>query len=137
MLDRRLGDPLQGLAVRGPHDTTAAGHGPPALTTASGAAYLARLMPPEAQTVLHTWCRQTDWNAPTIVGGARVRLLTADARSILDMSSQAECSNLGHQHPGIVAAPLVIGEHDLADALDLLDRLLGPLAHAIRTGTQP
>ena len=57
-------------------------------------------MPPEAQTVLHTWCRQTDWNGPTIVGGAGGRLLTADA-------------------------------------LDLLDRLLGSLAHAIRTGTQP
>jgi taurine---2-oxoglutarate transaminase len=74
------------------------------LTTASGAAYLARLMPPEAQTVLHTWCRQSDWNAPTIVGGAGARLLTADGRSILDMSSLAECSNLGHQHPRIVAA---------------------------------
>jgi taurine--2-oxoglutarate transaminase len=61
-------------------------------------------MPPEAQTVLHTRCRQTDWNAPTIVGGAGARLLTADGRSILDMSSLAECSNLGHQHPGIVAA---------------------------------
>src|SRR3981081_122182 len=61
-------------------------------------------MPPEAQTVLHTWCRQTEWNAPTIVGGAGARLLTADGRSILDMSSLAECSNLGHQHPGIVAA---------------------------------
>jgi len=44
-------------------------------------------MPPEAQTVLHTWCRQTDWNAPTIVGGAGARLLTADGRSILDTSS--------------------------------------------------
>ena len=61
-------------------------------------------MPPEAQTVLHTWCRQTEWNAPTIVGGAGARLLTADGRSILDMSSLAECSNLGHQHPRVVEA---------------------------------
>ena len=61
-------------------------------------------MPPETQTVLHTWCRQSDWNAPTIVGGAGARLLTADGRSILDMSSLAECSNLGHQHPRIVEA---------------------------------
>lgn len=54
-------------------------------------------------------------------------------RSILDMSSQAECCNLGHQHPRLVAAirqqaerlpPLVIEERDLADALALLDRLL-------------
>ena len=62
------------------------------------------LMRPEAQTVLHTWCRQTDWNAPTIVGGSGARLLTADGRSILDMSSLAECCNLGHQHPRVVAA---------------------------------
>ena len=58
-------------------------------------------MPPEAQTVLHTWCRQSDWNAPTIVGGAGARLLTADGRSILDMSSLAECSNFGRQHPRV------------------------------------
>ena len=61
-------------------------------------------MLPEAQTVLHTWCRQADWDAPTIAGGAGARLYTADGRSILDMSSLAECSNLGHQHPRVVAA---------------------------------
>jgi taurine--2-oxoglutarate transaminase len=61
-------------------------------------------MLPESQTVLHTWCRQSDWNAPTVVGGSGARLQTADGRSILDMSSLAECSNLGHQHPRIVAA---------------------------------
>ena len=61
-------------------------------------------MLPEAQTVLHTWCRQTDWNAPTITGGAGARLNTADGSSILDMSSLAECSNLGHQHPRVVEA---------------------------------
>jgi taurine--2-oxoglutarate transaminase len=61
-------------------------------------------MLPESQTVLHTWCRQSDWNAPTVVGGSGARLQTADGRSILDMSSLAECSNLGHQHPRVVAA---------------------------------
>ena len=61
-------------------------------------------MRPETQTVLHSWCRQTQWNAPTIVGGAGARLHTADGRSILDLSSLAECSNLGHQHPRVVAA---------------------------------
>jgi taurine--2-oxoglutarate transaminase len=158
-------------------------------------------MPPEAQTVLHTWCRQSDWNAPTIVGGAGARLLTADGRSILDMrksgfeggrvyftlggadanehavkfSRQAgrkphgwvitrERSYHGASYGAmalsgdartadqvnptahrvaargnliLLAPPLVIGEHDLADALDLLDRLLGSLAQAIRTGKQP
>jgi taurine---2-oxoglutarate transaminase len=46
-------------------------------------------MTSEAQTVLHSWCRQTEWNAPTIAGGAGARLLTADGRSILDMSGLA------------------------------------------------
>lgn len=54
--------------------------------------------------MLHSWCRQADWSAPTIVGGAGARIRTADRRSILDMSSLAECSNLGHQHPHVVAA---------------------------------
>lgn len=60
--------------------------------------------PSERQTVLHSWCIQTEWNAPTIVGGEGARLHTADGRTILDMSSLAECSNLGHQHPRVVAA---------------------------------
>jgi taurine---2-oxoglutarate transaminase len=61
-------------------------------------------MLPETQTVLHSWCRQTEWNAPTIVGGAGARLHSADGRSILDFSSLAECSNLGHQHPRVIEA---------------------------------
>jgi taurine---2-oxoglutarate transaminase len=60
--------------------------------------------PPESQTVLHSWCIQSQWDAPTISGGAGARLFTADGRSILDMSSLAECSNLGHQHPRVVEA---------------------------------
>lgn len=54
--------------------------------------------------MLHSWCMQTQWAAPTVVGGAGARLMTADGHSILDMSSLAECSNLGHQHPRVVAA---------------------------------
>ena len=61
-------------------------------------------MPNERDTVLHTWCVQLDWNAPTVIGGAGARLFTADGRTILDMSSLAECSNLGHQHPAVVQA---------------------------------
>ncbi|MGH8189423.1 MAG: aspartate aminotransferase family protein [Steroidobacteraceae bacterium] len=58
----------------------------------------------ERETVLHSWCRQADWSAPTIVGGKGARIFTEDGRSILDMSSLAECSNLGHQHPHVIAA---------------------------------
>ena len=61
-------------------------------------------MSSEQQTVLHSWCRQTDWDAPTIVGGRGARLLTEDGRTILDFSSLSECSNLGHQHPHVIAA---------------------------------
>jgi len=58
----------------------------------------------ERDSVLHSWCVQADWQAPTIVGGHGARLRAADGREYLDMSSLAECSNLGHQHPAVVAA---------------------------------
>lgn len=58
----------------------------------------------ERHTVLHSWCRQTEWDAPTVVGGEGARFFTQDGRSILDMSSLSECSNLGHQHPRVIAA---------------------------------
>lgn len=58
----------------------------------------------ERDTVMHSWCRQTDWNAPTVVGGQGAWLHTADGRRILDMSSLAESNHLGHQHPRLVAA---------------------------------
>jgi taurine--2-oxoglutarate transaminase len=59
---------------------------------------------PERETVLHSWCVQDHWDAPTIVGGEGARIFTADGRAIVDFSSQSECSNLGHQHPAVVAA---------------------------------
>jgi taurine--2-oxoglutarate transaminase len=58
----------------------------------------------ERRSVLHSWCAQSQWDAPTVVGGTGAYLHLEDGRSILDMSSLAECSNLGHQHPRIVAA---------------------------------
>lgn len=54
--------------------------------------------------MLHSWCVQASWDAPTVVGGAGARFLLEDGRSILDLSSQAECCNLGHQHPRVIAA---------------------------------
>ena len=61
-------------------------------------------MPSECEVVLHSWCVQADWNAPTVVGGHGARLILEDGRELLDMSSLAECSNLGHQHPRVIAA---------------------------------
>ena len=73
---------------------------------------------PERDTVMHSWCRQTDWNAPTVVGGQGAWLHTADGRRILDMSSLAESNHLGHQHPRLVAAnrdmPLAVFPADWA-----------------------
>jgi taurine---2-oxoglutarate transaminase len=61
-------------------------------------------MSAERDDVLHSWCVQADWNAPTIVGGAGARFFDAAGRAYLDMSSLAECMNLGHQHPAVVRA---------------------------------
>ena len=72
-------------------------------TMAANANRAVRLLP-ERQTVLHSWCVQNEWDAPTIIGGEGAWLHSADGRSILDMSSLAECSNLGHQHPRVIAA---------------------------------
>lgn len=58
----------------------------------------------ERDGVLHSWSVQADWNAPTVTGGEGAWLHLADGRRILDLSSLAECSNLGHQHPRLVAA---------------------------------
>src|SRR5262245_60144334 len=61
-------------------------------------------MKSERDTVLHSWCVQTDWQAPTVVGGQGAHFWDAAGRDYLDMSSLAECCNLGHQHPGVVRA---------------------------------
>lgn len=58
----------------------------------------------ERDSVLHTWCVPAQWDAPTVVGGRGARLVLEDGRELLDMSSLAECSNLGHQHPAVVRA---------------------------------
>jgi taurine---2-oxoglutarate transaminase len=61
-------------------------------------------MPNERDFVLHSWCVPADWNAPTVVGGRGAFLLLEGGREMLDFSSLVECSNLGHQHPRLVAA---------------------------------
>jgi taurine--2-oxoglutarate transaminase len=58
----------------------------------------------ERDSVLHSWCVQNDWQAPSIVGGRGAHFWDEAGRDYLDMSSLAECSNLGHQHPRVVAA---------------------------------
>jgi taurine--2-oxoglutarate transaminase len=62
------------------------------------------LMTPERHTVLHSWCVQADWDAPTVAGGEGAFFWDERGRRYLDMSSLAECMNLGHQHPAVVRA---------------------------------
>jgi taurine--2-oxoglutarate transaminase len=58
----------------------------------------------ESSSVLHSWCVQADWDAPTIVGGEGAWFWDDAGRRYLDMSSLAECMNLGHQHPALIRA---------------------------------
>ncbi|MBX3703108.1 MAG: aminotransferase class III-fold pyridoxal phosphate-dependent enzyme [Steroidobacteraceae bacterium] len=61
-------------------------------------------MSSERHLVLHNWCVPGDWDGPTVAGGRGAFLVLEDGREILDFSSLVECSNLGHQHPKLVAA---------------------------------
>jgi taurine--2-oxoglutarate transaminase len=58
----------------------------------------------EKQYVLHTWTAQDAWNAPVVTGGQGAWFWDASGKRYLDLSSQAECCNLGHQHPAVVQA---------------------------------
>jgi taurine--2-oxoglutarate transaminase len=58
----------------------------------------------ERDTVLHSWCVQAHWHGPTVVGGEGAHFIDEHGRRYLDMSSLAECMNLGHQHPRVVRA---------------------------------
>ena len=56
------------------------------------------------ELVFHPWSVQGPRDALTIVGGAGSYLVDAEGRRYLDFSSQLAFTNLGHQHPRIVAA---------------------------------
>ncbi len=58
----------------------------------------------EQGSVLHSWCVPSDWKAPTVTGGEGAFFRDDAGRRYLDMSSLAECMNLGHQHPAVVRA---------------------------------
>ncbi len=61
-------------------------------------------MTPERSSVLHSWCVQADWDAPTIAGGQGAWFWDEAGRRYLDMSSLSECMTLGHQHPALIRA---------------------------------
>ncbi|NUT92812.1 MAG: aspartate aminotransferase family protein [Saccharothrix sp.] len=56
------------------------------------------------ELVFHPWVAQGPRRVPTIVAGEGSHVVAADGRRYLDFSSQLVFTNLGHQHPAVVAA---------------------------------
>jgi taurine--2-oxoglutarate transaminase len=56
------------------------------------------------ELVFHPWVVQGPRQVPTLVGGSGSYLIDVSGRRYLDFSSQLVFTNLGHQHPRIVAA---------------------------------
>ncbi len=44
----------------------------------------------ESSSVLHSWCVQAEWNAPTVVGGEGALFWDESGHTYIDMSSLAE-----------------------------------------------
>ncbi|WP_192456291.1 aspartate aminotransferase family protein [Musicola keenii] len=58
----------------------------------------------DRQYVFHSWSSQGALNPMVIAGGEGCRLWDYEGRSYLDFSSQLVNTNIGHQHPKVVAA---------------------------------
>jgi taurine---2-oxoglutarate transaminase len=56
------------------------------------------------ELVFHPWSVQGPRTVPTFVGGSGSHVIDTDGRRYLDFGSQLVFTNLGHQHPRIVAA---------------------------------
>lgn len=56
------------------------------------------------ELVFHPWAIQGPRDVPTLVGGSGSYVIDAGGRRYLDFGSQLVFTNLGHQHPRIVAA---------------------------------
>ena len=56
------------------------------------------------ELVFHPWTIQGPRTVPTFVGGEGSYLVDASGRRYLDLGSQLVFTNLGHQHPRVVAA---------------------------------
>ncbi|CAN5226441.1 aspartate aminotransferase family protein [soil metagenome] len=54
--------------------------------------------------VFHSWSAQRSLDPIVITGAAGCEVRTADGRTLLDFSSQLVNTNIGHQHPRVVAA---------------------------------
>ena len=70
----------------------------------TNSAQMTNLEQNEKQSVLHSWCVPEAWQGPNVIGGLGAYLHLENGQHVLDMSSLAECSNLGHQHPKLIQA---------------------------------
>src|SRR5688572_465607 len=75
-------------------------HGHPVL----GPAALTEHVTDLDELVFHPWSVQGPRDVPTFARGSGSHLIDAAGRRYLDFSSQLVFTNLGHQHPRIVAA---------------------------------
>ena len=58
----------------------------------------------ERASVFHSWSAQASIHPLMVRGAAGCEVFTEDGRTLLDFSSQLVNTNLGHQHPDVVAA---------------------------------
>ena len=56
------------------------------------------------ELVFHPWTVQGTRDVPKLVGGSGSYVVDVNGRRYLDFGSQLVFTNLGHQHPRIVAA---------------------------------
>lgn len=77
---------------------------PSTSTTAAEVATNATVLNVDRTSVFHSWSAQAGFNGLAIAGGQGSVLWDHDGRRYLDFSSQLVYTNMGHQHPAIVAA---------------------------------
>ncbi|SLM65144.1 MULTISPECIES: aspartate aminotransferase family protein [Dickeya] len=78
----------------------------------------------DTQYVFHSWSAQGGLNPLVIAGGEGCRLWDYDGHSYLDFSSQLVNTNIGHQHPKVVAA--------IKAQADVLTTIAPSTANAVR-----
>jgi taurine--2-oxoglutarate transaminase len=77
---------------------------PPATTSSDPDRYLADAYAHDRQYVFHSWSAQGQITPTVIAGAAGSRMWDDQGRTYLDFSCQLVNTNIGHQHPKMVAA---------------------------------
>jgi taurine--2-oxoglutarate transaminase len=85
-------------------DRTASTVLPNGLTLADARAQAARAHELDRAHVFHSWSAQAELNPMTIVASQGSYVWDGEGNRLLDFSSQLVNTNIGHQHPKVVAA---------------------------------